>query len=216
MRQRKKENKKYSGKRKQSAFPCCSVSLNLGKTQGHGSVTGWGGVVGPSASCRGDVSPYGGSKDNRPPYDRKPGPDIKVGRGREGLKSKLTSIEPNGHVGWLEWRTSADRAVTASFESWRSLRNEDAGLNNSERDGNMPQDRPTPPVEGCQPARLAIEANKLPIRGLIALMAPLAHSSLARLRLFSIPLFSHWDLVRLVRLVRTFLQAPLQSEGASE
>jgi hypothetical protein len=34
-----------------------------------------------------------------------------------------------------------------------------------ERDGNMPQDRLTPPVEGRQPPRLATEANKFPIRG---------------------------------------------------
>jgi|ERR1700722_19870701 hypothetical protein len=78
----KKENKKYSGKRKQSAFPCCSVSLNLGKTQGHGSVTGWGGVV---ASLHPFVEMYPlldraslvlyGVKENRPLYDMKPGPD---------------------------------------------------------------------------------------------------------------------------------------------
>jgi hypothetical protein len=44
------------------------------------------------------------------------------------------------------------------------------------RDGNMPQDRPQPrpPVAGRRPPRLAIEANKPPTGGLIALMALLA------------------------------------------
>ena len=65
-----------------------------------------------------------------------------------------------------------------------------------------------PPVEGRQLPRLAIEANNLPIRGLIALMTLLAHLKLALLRLFTIPLVSHRDLVR---LVRTFLQAPLEA-----
>jgi hypothetical protein len=70
---------------------------------------------------------------------------------------------------------------------------------------------PRPPVECRQLPRLAIEANKLPIRGLMALMALLAHLKLALLRLFTIPSVSHRELVRLVRLVRTFLQAPLEA-----
>jgi hypothetical protein len=70
---------------------------------------------------------------------------------------------------------------------------------------------PRPPVEGRRPPQLAIEANKFPIRGVIALMALLAHLKLALLRLFTIPSVSHRDLVRLVRFVRTFLQAPLEA-----
>ena len=70
---------------------------------------------------------------------------------------------------------------------------------------------PRPPVEGRQPPRLATEADKFPIRGLIALIALLAHLKLALLRLFTIPPVSHRDLVRLVRFVRTFLQTPLEA-----
>jgi hypothetical protein len=70
---------------------------------------------------------------------------------------------------------------------------------------------PRPPVEGRQLPRLAIEANKLPIRGLFALIALFAHLKLALLRLFTIPSVSHRDLVRLIRFVRTFLQAPLEA-----
>jgi hypothetical protein len=70
---------------------------------------------------------------------------------------------------------------------------------------------PRPPVEGRQPPRLATEADKFPIRGLIALIALLAHLKLALLRLFTIPPVSHRDLVLLVRFVRTFLQTPLEA-----
>jgi hypothetical protein len=73
--------------------------------------------------------------------------------------------------------------------------------------GPPPLARPRGPLA----PRLAIEANKFPIRGLIALIALLAHLKLALLRLFTIPPVSHRDLVRLVRFVRTFLQTPLEA-----
>ena len=82
-----------------------------------------------------------------------------------------------------------------------------------ERDGNMPQDRLTPPARrgpSAPSARNRSQQVSHPGGG-IALMALLAHLKLALLRLFTIPSVSHRDLVRLVRFVRTFLQAPLEA-----
>jgi hypothetical protein len=69
---------------------------------------------------------------------------------------------------------------------------------------------PRPAIDGRQPSRLAIEANKLPIRGAYHAYRSLFHLKLQLLRLFTIPSVSQRDLVCLVSLVRTFLQAPLQ------
>jgi hypothetical protein len=81
-----------------------------------------------------------------------------------------------------------------------------------ERDGNMPQDRLTPPARrGPSAPSARNRSRQVPIRGFIALMALLAHLKLALLRLFTIPPVSHRDLVRLVRFVRTFLQTPLEA-----
>jgi hypothetical protein len=66
---------------------------------------------------------------------------------------------------------------------------------------------PRPAIDGHQPPRLAIEANKLPIRGAYLAYRSLFHLKFALLRLFTLPSVSHRDLVS---LVRTFLQAPLQ------
>ncbi len=71
---------------------------------------------------------------------------------------------------------------------------------------------PRPSEEGRLPLLLAIEDHRLRTGGLMALMALLAlNLKMALLRLFTIPLVSHRDLVRLVSLVRTFLQAPLEA-----
>jgi hypothetical protein len=61
-----------------------------------------------------------------------------------------------------------------------------------------------PALVGHRAPWVAIKANRLPTGGLIVLI------SLALPRLFTIPSVSHLDLVRLVRLVRTFLQASLE------
>ena len=70
---------------------------------------------------------------------------------------------------------------------------------------------PRPATDGRQPPRLAIEVNKLPIRGAYLSYRSLFHLKFGLLRLFTLPSVSHRDLVRIVRLVRTFLQAPLQA-----
>ena len=82
-----------------------------------------------------------------------------------------------------------------------------------ERDGNVPQDRLTPPARrGPSAPSPRNRANSFqPPGGLIALIALFALILLALLRLFTVPSVAHRDLVRLVRLVRTFLQAPLQA-----
>jgi hypothetical protein len=69
---------------------------------------------------------------------------------------------------------------------------------------------PRPAIDGRQPPRLAIEANKLPIRGAYLAYRSLFHLKFELLRLFTLPSVSHRDLVTLVSLARTFLQAPLQ------
>ena len=70
---------------------------------------------------------------------------------------------------------------------------------------------PRPAIDGRQPRRLAIEANELPIRGAYFSYRSLFQLKFELLRLFTIPSVSHRDLVCLVSLVRTFLQAPLQA-----
>jgi hypothetical protein len=69
---------------------------------------------------------------------------------------------------------------------------------------------PRPAADGRQLPRLAIEASKLPIRGAYHAYRSLFHLKFELLRLFTLPSVSHRDLVSLVSLVRTFLQAPLQ------
>jgi len=69
---------------------------------------------------------------------------------------------------------------------------------------------PRPATDGRQLPRLAIEASKLPIRGAYHAYRSLFHLKFELLRLFTLPSVSHRDLVSLVSLVRTFLQAPLQ------
>jgi hypothetical protein len=66
---------------------------------------------------------------------------------------------------------------------------------------------PRPAIDGRQPPRLAIEANKLPIRGAYLAYRSLFHLKFELLRLFTLPSVSHRDLVR---LVRTFLRTPLE------
>jgi hypothetical protein len=87
------------------------------------------------------------------------------------------------------WRTSTHRAPAAPIPSWGSLCKEDAGrLIIGERDGDMPKPAaPRPAIDGRQPPRLTIEANKLPIRGAYLAYRSLFQLKFELLRLFTLP-----------------------------
>jgi hypothetical protein len=68
----------------------------------------------------------------------------------------------------------------------------------------------------CHPLGLAIVANQFPIRG--PYLSFLSHSAtfFCAARLLTIPSVLPQNLFRLVRFLRTFLQAPLEASGASD
>jgi hypothetical protein len=74
---------------------------------------------------------------------------------------------------------------------------------------------PRPRMEGRQPPRLAIEAKKLPIRGLMALIALLALILFGVAPLFTLPSFSLQGLSSLSSLNSHISAGTARSEGAS-